>query len=97
MRMQRLIPMLLVKSMPASIGCYQKHGFSVEQRNDNWGWAMLCFDEFHIDGGSIDQSSFEHASRPIVAIFMQMSFLSLFQRNKSNYFIDLWLYRLIEN
>jgi len=33
----------------------------------------------------------------IAAIFMQMSFLALFQRNKSNYFIDLWLYQLIEN
>jgi len=45
MRMNRLIPMLPVKSMPASIDFYRKLGFGVEQRNDDWGWAMLRFDE----------------------------------------------------
>lgn len=45
MRMTRLIPMLPVKSMPASIDFYQKLGFRVEQRRDEWGWAMLRFDE----------------------------------------------------
>ncbi len=45
MKMNRLIPMLPVSSMPASIEFYQKLGFSVEQRNDSWGWAMLCFNE----------------------------------------------------
>jgi predicted lactoylglutathione lyase len=34
--------MLPVKSMPASVEFYQKLGFSVEQMNDDWGWAMLC-------------------------------------------------------
>ena len=48
MKMNRLIPMLPVKSMPASIEFYQKLGFSVEQRNDDWGWAMLSFDECHL-------------------------------------------------
>lgn len=33
--------MLPGKSMPASIDFYQKLGFSVEQRRDDWGWAML--------------------------------------------------------
>jgi predicted lactoylglutathione lyase len=33
--------MLPVKSMPASVEFYRKLGFSVEQRNDDWGWAML--------------------------------------------------------
>jgi catechol 2,3-dioxygenase-like lactoylglutathione lyase family enzyme len=45
MHMTRLIPMLPVKSMPASIEFYEKLGFSVERRNDQWRWAMLCFDE----------------------------------------------------
>jgi catechol 2,3-dioxygenase-like lactoylglutathione lyase family enzyme len=51
--MNRLVPMLPVKSMPASIEFYQKLGFSVERRNDDWGWAMLRFDECHL---MVDQS-----------------------------------------
>jgi catechol 2,3-dioxygenase-like lactoylglutathione lyase family enzyme len=53
MRMNRLIPMLPVKSMPASVEFYQKLGFSVERRNDDWGWAMLRFDECRL---MVDQS-----------------------------------------
>ena len=45
MKMNRLIPMLPVRSMPASVQFYQKLGFSVEQRSDDWRWAMLCFGE----------------------------------------------------
>jgi catechol 2,3-dioxygenase-like lactoylglutathione lyase family enzyme len=45
MQMTRLIPMLPVKSMPASVEFYEKLGFSVERRNDQWRWAMLRFDE----------------------------------------------------
>jgi len=45
MKMTRLIPMLPVRSMPASVAFYQKLGFSIEQRNDGWRWAMLCFGE----------------------------------------------------
>jgi predicted lactoylglutathione lyase len=41
-QMNRLIPMLPVSSMPASVSFYQTLGFSVEQRNDDWRWAMLC-------------------------------------------------------
>src|SRR5437899_10865613 len=53
MKMNRLIPMLPVKSVPASIEFYQKLGFSVEQKNDDWGWAMLCMDECSL---MVDQS-----------------------------------------
>jgi len=45
MKMRRLIPMLPVSSMPASVNFYQQLGFSVEQRNDGWRWAMLRFGE----------------------------------------------------
>ncbi len=46
MKMTRLIPMLPVKNMPASLDFYcGMLGFEVENRNDNWGWAMLRFDE----------------------------------------------------
>ena len=53
MKMYRLIPMLPVRSMPASVEFYQKLGFSIEQRNDGWGWAMLRFDECRL---MVDQS-----------------------------------------
>jgi len=45
MKMLRLIPMLPVASMPASVAFYRKLGFEVEARNDDWRWAMLRFDE----------------------------------------------------
>ena len=53
MRMTRVIPMLPVRSMPASIEFYAKLGFGVESRNDKWGFAMLRFDECRL---MVDQS-----------------------------------------
>ena len=61
MKMNRLIPMLPVRSMPASVDFYQKLGFSVEQRNDHWRWAMLCFDECRI---MLDESINAHPGVP---------------------------------
>ena len=59
MKMNRLIPMLPVKSMPASIEFYQKLGFSVEQRNDEWGCAMMRFYECRL---MVDQSIDRHSN-----------------------------------
>ena len=54
MKMNRLIPMLPVKSMPVSVNFYcEMLGFEVENRNDDWGWAMLRFDECRL---MVDQS-----------------------------------------
>jgi uncharacterized glyoxalase superfamily protein PhnB len=53
MKMMRVIPMLPVKSMPVSVEFYQKLGFSIEHRNDHWGWAMLRFDDCRL---MVDQS-----------------------------------------
>ena len=39
--MTRVIPMLPVRSMPASVEFYRKLGFEVEERNDQWRWARL--------------------------------------------------------
>jgi catechol 2,3-dioxygenase-like lactoylglutathione lyase family enzyme len=61
MKMNRLIPMLPVKSMPASVEFYQKLGFSVERRNDDWGWAMLFLDECRL---MVDQSINLHRDAP---------------------------------
>jgi catechol 2,3-dioxygenase-like lactoylglutathione lyase family enzyme len=61
MKMTRLIPMLPVANLAASVKFYQKLGFSVEQRNDSWGWAMLRFDECRI---MLDHSINTHRSAP---------------------------------
>jgi uncharacterized glyoxalase superfamily protein PhnB len=62
MKLNRLVPMLPVRSMPASVEFYQKMlGFKVEQRNDDWGWAMLCFDECRL---MVDQSINAHPEAP---------------------------------
>lgn len=53
MKMNRLIPMLPVRSVAASVEFYRKLGFEIEQRNDGWGWAMLRFDECRL---MVDQS-----------------------------------------
>ena len=58
MKMNRLIPMLPVNSMPASVDYYcGMLGFEVENRNDEWGWAMLRFDECRL---MVDQSINAH-------------------------------------
>lgn len=41
MQMTGLIPMLPVSNLDTSIAFYQQLGFRVEQRRDDWGWAML--------------------------------------------------------
>src|SRR5688500_18672088 len=61
MKMARLIPMLPVKSMPASVEFYQKLGFTVERRQDNWGWATLRCDDCRLVVG---QSINTHVSAP---------------------------------
>src|SRR5947207_15996496 len=53
-KLTRLIPMLPVKSMPVRVEFYQKMlGFSIEERNDEWGWAMLCLGDCRL---MVDQS-----------------------------------------
>ena len=53
MKMNSLVPMLPVKSIGASIEFYEKLGFRVEQRNDDWGWARLSLDGCEL---MVDQS-----------------------------------------
>ena len=61
MKMTRLIPMLPVRSMPASVEFYQKLGFGVERRNDGWRWAMLAFGECRL---MVDESINGHPGAP---------------------------------
>ena len=67
MTMNRLIPMLPVKSMPASVEFYQKLGFGVENRNDQWGWAMLRLDECRL---MVDQSIRGHGGAPASVLYL---------------------------
>ena len=53
MKMTRLIPMLPVRNIRASAAFYQKLGFDIEDRNDDWRWAMLRFGECRL---MVDQS-----------------------------------------
>jgi uncharacterized glyoxalase superfamily protein PhnB len=65
MKMNRVIPMLPVKSMLASVAFYQKLGFSIEQRNDDWRWAMLRFDECRL---MVDESINVHPGIPRLGV-----------------------------
>lgn len=57
MKMTRMVPMLPVRSIPASVEFYRKLGFQVEDRHDDWGWAMLRMDECRL---MLDQSINQH-------------------------------------
>ncbi len=61
MKLERLIPMLPVKDIAVSIEFYEKLGFEVESRRDEWRWAMLAFGECRI---MVDQSINVHPGTP---------------------------------
>lgn len=61
MKMERLIPMLPVANIARSVEFYGKLGFEVENRNDEWRWAMLRFGECRL---MIDQSINPHPGMP---------------------------------
>jgi uncharacterized glyoxalase superfamily protein PhnB len=65
MKMTRMIPMLPVRSISASVEYYAKLGFDVENRNDSWGWAMLRFDDVRL---MIDQSINRNPGKPRDAV-----------------------------
>ncbi len=65
MKMTRIIPMLPVSSMPASVAFYQKLGFSIEQRRDDWRWAMLAFGDCRL---MLDESINLHAGIPRIGV-----------------------------
>jgi catechol 2,3-dioxygenase-like lactoylglutathione lyase family enzyme len=53
MKLTRLIPMLPVKHLPTSVSFYEKLGFAIENRRDEWGFAMLAFGDCRL---MLDQS-----------------------------------------
>jgi catechol 2,3-dioxygenase-like lactoylglutathione lyase family enzyme len=51
--MNRLVPMLPVRSVASSTEFYRKLGFTTEDHHPEWGWAMLRLDECRL---MLDQS-----------------------------------------
>jgi catechol 2,3-dioxygenase-like lactoylglutathione lyase family enzyme len=61
MKISNLIPMLPVADIARGIAFYEKLGFTVEDHNDAWRWAMLA------NGGCrlmLDQSINTHPTAP---------------------------------
>ena len=65
MSLTRLVPMQPVARLAASVEFYEKLGFVVEIRNDEWGWAMLRCGECQL---MLDQSINLHAGIPRSAV-----------------------------
>lgn len=65
MRMTQIVPMLPVRSMPASVAFYEALGFEVEDRNDGWRWAMLRFGDCRL---MVDESINVHPSAPRMSV-----------------------------
>src|SRR3546814_13403308 len=53
-----------VRSMPASVEFYEKLGFEIEVRRDDWGWARLRCGDCRV---MLDQSINLHAGIPTIA------------------------------
>lgn len=65
MSLRRLVPMQPVQNLSVSIEFYQKLGFALEKRNDDWGWAMLRCGDCQI---MLDQSINLHPGVPRIAV-----------------------------
>ena len=65
MEMTRIVPMLPVRSVRASIEFYRKLGFGVENQNEGWGWAMLKLGECRL---MVDQSINAHPEAPRTSV-----------------------------
>lgn len=53
--------MLPVRHLATSIEFYTRLGFSIEQRRDDWGWAMLAFGDCRL---MLDRSINQHPDAP---------------------------------
>ncbi len=65
MQLVSLVPMQPVRSLAASIPFYEKLGFGVEQRRDDWGWARLRCGACEL---MLDESINLHAGIPRIAV-----------------------------
>ena len=68
-----------VKSMPVGVAFYEKLGFIVENRNDEWGWAMLRCGDCQL---MLDQSINIHSGVPRTSVlYLYPENLHEFYRN----------------
>ena len=65
MSLSRIVPMQPVTNMPASVEFYEKLGFVVKNRNDEWGWAMLRCGDSEL---MLDQSINLHVGIPRISV-----------------------------
>lgn len=65
MKLTAIIPMLPVRSMPDSVVFYEKLGFLVEERNDEWRWARVGCGACQL---MLDQSINVHPSLPRMSV-----------------------------
>lgn len=65
MPLASLVPMQPVRDLATSILFYEKLGFMVDQRRDDWGWARLRCGECEL---MLDQSINLHAGIPRTAV-----------------------------
>ena len=57
----RIVAMLPVRSVSASLEFYRALGFALEEHNEEWGWAKLTFGDASL---MLDQSINGHPSAP---------------------------------
>lgn len=65
MSLNRLVPMQPVAKLAASVEFYEKLGFVVETRNDEWQWALLRCGDCQL---MLDESINLHAGIPRIAV-----------------------------
>ncbi len=65
MKLNALVPMLPVKSIAASVAFYEKLGFVVGERNDEWRWARLECGDCTL---MVDESINVHPSLPRMSV-----------------------------
>lgn len=65
MTMHRIISMLPVSNLSASLDFYRKLVFIVESRNDHWRWAMLVLDQCRL---MLDESINQPPDAPRTAV-----------------------------
>lgn len=65
MRLERLVPMQPVRRLADAVAFYARLGFTVEERNDDWGWARLACGDCRI---MLDQSINPHPGLPRAAV-----------------------------
>lgn len=65
MRLSQIVPMQPVSNLAASVAFYEKLGFQVDDRNDEWRWARVSCGDCSI---MLDESINSHSGLPRGAV-----------------------------